>query len=444
MNGWVVVDEALDVFDALAENHRIARDAAVRELALVAQACDQWVVDESAVEEAAEKLVTGGAEGTAMVGEFLALELAGLLEISPTSAALRVRGVLDLRDRHPELWAYTMAGGVEPWRALKVAARCSAAGLSGDAARWVDHQVAVALAALPWGRVLRSLEGLIVRADAALAAERERRQRARRTVWFGDHADGGSTLYARLDAEAALALQRTIDAVADALPQLLDRGAAEPLEHRRATALGVLADPQAAVDLLAGVGDGRPTNRTATLVVHLSAEDLAAEDVPDPAPASEGRPGVVARVEGVGPLAADTVRRFLSDSTVVVRPVVDLNTIPPVDAYEAPARLRQLVLARNPVEVFPFSARPAGGLDLDHTVPYDHQAPPGARQTSADNLGPLSRKTHRAKTSGAWRVEQREPGEYWWTSRHGFRYLVTPEGTTALGRADRPAPTRSG
>jgi len=435
MNGWVVVDEASDVFDALAENHRIARDAAVRELALIAQACDEWVVDEAAVDEAAEKLISGGADGTAMVGEFLALELAGLVEISPTAAALRVRGVLDLRDRHPELWAYTMTGAVEPWRALKVAARCSAAGLSAEAARWVDHRLTVVLAALPWARVQRSLEGLIVRADAALAAERARRQRARRMVWVGDHADGGSTLYARLDTETALALKRTIDAVADALLPSVDPSAVEPIEQRRASALGVLADPQAAADLLAGIGDGSPTNRTAALVVHV-----AAEEVSDSAPAVAG----VARVEGVGPLDVDTLRRFLAGSRVVVRPVVDLNTIPPVDAYEAPDRLRHHVLARNPVEVFPFSARPAGGLDLDHTVPYDHQAAPGARQTAAGNLGPLSRRTHRAKTSRAWRVEQSEPGEYWWTSRHGFRYLVTPEGTTALGRADRPARALTG
>jgi hypothetical protein len=144
--------------------------------------------------------------------------------------------------------------------------------------------------------------------------------------------------------------------------------------------------------------------------------------------------GGVARIEGVGPLDLATLRRFLRHTQVTVRPVVDLNTIPPVDQYEVPVRLRQHVLARNPVEVFPYSARPAGGCDLDHTIPYDWLAPDGAQQTRADNLGPLSRRVHRAKTAKAWRVEQWQPGWYTWTSPHGFEYEVGPHGTTALGR----------
>lgn len=46
----------------------------------------------------------------------------------------------------------------------------------------------------------------------------------------------------------------------------------------------------------------------------------------------------------------------------------------------------------------------------------------------------MSRRVHRAKTARAWRVEQTEPGHFTWTSPQGFRYLVTPHGTTALGR----------
>ena len=144
--------------------------------------------------------------------------------------------------------------------------------------------------------------------------------------------------------------------------------------------------------------------------------------------------GGVARIEGVGPLDLTTLRRFLGHSQVTVKPVVDLNTIPPVDHYEVPVRLRQHVLARNPVEAFPFSARPASGCDLDHTIPYDWTTPEGTEQTRADNLGPLSRRVHRAKTARLWQVEQWQPGWYTWTSPHGFQYEVGPYGTTALGR----------
>ena len=73
---------------------------------------------------------------------------------------------------------------------------------------------------------------------------------------------------------------------------------------------------------------------------------------------------------------------------------------------------------------------------MDHTIAYDHHAPPGTLQTRADNLGPLSRKVHRAKTAGLWRVVQTDPGEYRWTSPHGFAYLVTPDAT--IPSADTP------
>ena len=148
--------------------------------------------------------------------------------------------------------------------------------------------------------------------------------------------------------------------------------------------------------------------------------------------------GGVARIEGIGALDRTTLRRFLGHTRVTVRPVVDLNTIAPVDQYEIPAGMRQHVLARNPVEVFPYSTRPAGSCDLDHTEPYDWTAPAGAGQTRPDNLGPLSRRTHRAKTAKLWQVEQWQPGWYTWTSPHGFQYEVGPYGTTALGRPQPP------
>ena len=371
VNGWLLVDEELDVFDALRANHQVRMDAEVREVALIAQACDEYVVTEAGASAACEKLIDGGADGTPLVGEFLALELAGLLSLSPTAAALRIRGVLDLRHRHPELWALIHRGGVPPWQALKV------------------------------------------------AAERARVQRERRLVHMGDHADGGSTLYARLDTGDALALEATISRIADALALVGDPDLEEPMEQRRATALGVLADPQAALALLAGVGDGRPTNRRATVIVHVHADTS------------------VARVGEAGAFTPDGLRRLLAGSRVTIRPMIDLNAIPAVDAYEVPDNVREVIMSRNPVEVFPFSARRAEGCDLDHTVPFDHGAPPGSLQTRPDNLGPLSRKVHRAKTAGLWQVDQAEPGVFQWTSPHGFRYEVSPQGTIALGRPER-------
>jgi hypothetical protein len=407
-----------DVFAALTSNRRALRAAEAREVELIARACDEWSVDESAAGAACERLIRGGADGTPLVGEFLALELAALFGTTTTDAAARIASVLDLRHRHPELWTAVVAGRLEPWKAGKVTTACSNAGLSCEAARWVDHQFTAGCVPLPWGRAVRRLEGLIVQADTELAAERARAKRERRMVQIGEHADGGSELFARLDTSDALALKTTINRLAEALARA---GNTEPADRRRATALGVLADPQAALDLLAGVGAGHSSNRRVILNVHIAGEAMA-------------NPGLVARVEEAGALDVDTLRIMLVGCQVIVRPVIDLNQAPAVDRYEIPDRLREHVEQRNPVEVFPYSSRRAQSCDLDHTVPHDPLAPPGRRQTRAGNLGPLSRTVHRAKTAGRWKVTQPQPGVFEWTSPTGHRYVVTPDGTHALGR----------
>ncbi|MFZ2165247.1 MAG: hypothetical protein WAV45_07265, partial [Propionibacteriaceae bacterium] len=112
---------------------------------------------------------------------------------------------------------------------------------------------------------------------------------------------------------------------------------------------------------------------------------------------------------------------------------------------------------RNPVEVFPFSSRNSGRCDLDHTSPYRHaQRKPAAKtpsspQTRASNLGPLSRKVHRAKTLGAWTITQPTPGTFSWTSPMGLTYTVDRTGTTrghkspvlnAAAKLTRPTPRK--
>ncbi len=276
MSGWVVVADPSDgVFDALRENRSLVRDAQLRELALIAQACDESFVDESRADYATERLIVAGADGTASIGEFLSLELGGLLGIAPVEASILIRDVLNLRDRHPELWGHTQAGRLTPSEAFRVVRRCAEAGLSCEAARWVDHHLGLGLAGLPWARVKRSLNGLIVKADAALAARRAEERRQERHVFVGDHGEGASVVFAKLDTEDALALDQTLADVANALAAA---GNTEPVDQRRATALGILADPQAALDLLNGFGDGAPTGRKATLVVHVAADQV----YPDP------------------------------------------------------------------------------------------------------------------------------------------------------------------
>jgi len=100
-----------------------------------------------------------------------------------------------------------------------------------------------------------------------------------------------------------------------------------------------------------------------------------------------------------------------------------------VDAYEIPESIRQAVILRDRHEVFPWSSREARHLDMDHTDPY---TPGRAGQTRPSNLGPLSRRAHRAKTFGGWQLTQPEPGVFIWHTRLGQTIRVGPNGTTRI------------
>ena len=71
--------------------------------------------------------------------------------------------------------------------------------------------------------------------------------------------------------------------------------------------------------------------------------------------------------------------------------------------------------------------RPAGSLDLDHIL--EHAS---GGKTSTDNLAPLCRRHHRAKTFTSWSYLRLGPAEHLWTSPHGYRFLTGPDGTTDL------------
>ncbi len=131
------------------------------------------------------------------------------------------------------------------------------------------------------------------------------------------------------------------------------------------------------------------------------------------------------------------VREWLADTgcSVTVRPVVDPVATAPVDAYEVPGRLRDALVLRNPVDVFPFGQATSRTLDADHTTPFvplDRGGPPG--QTGLHNLGPLTRRHHRAVTHGRWRRRQPVEGTYLYRSPTGFVFAVTNHGTLRLGR----------
>lgn len=148
-------------------------------------------------------------------------------------------------------------------------------------------------------------------------------------------------------------------------------------------------------------------------------------------------PRAVARIEGVGPITAATVRAWLRrpDVSVTVRPVVIPGSAVPVDAYEIPQSTREAVRLRSPASMFPWSGCTTRTMDLDHIVAFRSPArggPPG--QTRPDGLAPLTRGEHCGKTSGRWRTRSPAPGVQLWRTPHGWVHLVTNQGTYPLGR----------
>ncbi|MBK8461195.1 MAG: hypothetical protein IPL43_14350 [Micropruina sp.] len=161
-----------DVFDLLAAARERRLQAQADELSLIVDACVQHRVNEATANRGVERLVAGGADGTPLVGEFLAHELALVLRIPPTAAALRMVAALNLKHRHPRLWTAVQQLELETWQAARVATDCASAGLSRKAAHWVDEQLATASLMLPWPRAVRHLTSLIIKADPAAAAAR--------------------------------------------------------------------------------------------------------------------------------------------------------------------------------------------------------------------------------------------------------------------------------
>jgi hypothetical protein len=178
----------------------------------------------------------------------------------------------------------------------------------------------------------------------------------------------------------------------------------------------------------------------ATLFVHTSRE--AWERARSGATGASGPAGAagagVARIEGVGPVTLDQAVEMLRHTNVTVREVIDLAEDRPVDGYEVPERMREILFQRSPGCVFPWSggAPPRRGRDADHTVPYlapDKGGPPG--QTRIGNLGFLNRQPHRVKTHApGWRHHQPDPGVHYWRTPTGYWFRVDHRGSHALGR----------
>ena len=407
-----------------------------------------------------ERLLRLAGPGTPEVAEFAPAELGAALGMSTFAASCLVGDALELRHRLPRLWGRVLDGTLAAWRARRVADHTKI--LSAQAAAWVDAQVVPVAHKVGMKRVLDLVAAALMRFDPEQAARRARAAQDGRGVFLGEETvEGTRSIRIEADALDAAEFDATIAGIAAALAGL---GDPDREQVRRAKAVGVIADPQGALDLLDATGDSageavggehageavggahgpdagagvasgagagrrrgggwRPGGRP-VLYIHLHADAVAGHGA-----------GALARVEGAGPVTVGQVMAWLGRTDMRIQPVLDLADTVSVDAYEAPARIRETVVLRNPCCPFPWCTNLSRRKDLDHVTPYlppEEGGPPG--QTGPDNLAAPCRRHHRLKTHGGWSYTMPEPGIYLWRSPHGRRYLVDHTGTTNLSTA---------
>ena len=379
---------------------------------------------------------TLGGAGTPEVAAFTSEPLAVAMGCSPASASSLLADTLDLHHRLPLLWDQVRALLVPAWKARRVAARTR--GLSLDAARWVDRQVAGRVSSLSAPALDRLVAEAATRCDGDDLADREHASRSSWDVVLV-HPDphryaGTSELHATGDTLDLTRFHDVVCAEAEAMGAL---GDVDPLGTRKAKALGVIADAQARLDLTSLLGATDPEaqerarraalgRRDAKVRLHLHASlaDVVA-----------GTADATGSVEALGPVTLDLIREWAGRSRVTIQPVLHVAADDrwSVDQHDPPPRMAEQVRLRDEACAFPWCGRPSRQCDLDHRDPFvdpGDGGPPG--QTSPDSLAPLCRRHHRAKTAGRWRYERTGPGSYLWSGPSGLTVLVTPRGTVRI------------
>ena len=372
-------------------------------------------------------------DGAPLVDAQAPVELGAALGVPFMHSQQLMADALELAFRLPRLWTMldeaTLLTGPRVWQARAISRETH--DLSLDAALHADRLITAVPDKVGLVDARRLVHEARLHADPDRAQAEEDEALAKRGVWLHrDNAAPATTeVVMTLDTPDAELFDQSLTRLAT---DLRDLGDADPLDVRRAKAVGVLADPQYALDLMSGRPHAAPsTGGTGSLdlLVHLTLADLTGETG-------------VATVEGAGALStrllADWMaRHHLAGGRVSVRSVVDLADARAVDAHDPPPLMREQVVLRDSHCVFPGCRRDSRRCDLDHIDPYlDREAggPPG--QTTPANLAPLCRRHHNAKTHHGWTYHRRDDGSYDWASLTGHRYTMVPASRAPL---DSPA-----
>lgn len=333
------------------------------EAQVIAALCDlaeTYRLDEAdLLDSLAERRVRVGGEGTPSVSEHLRLEIAGLLGCTPAAATGRLADAINLKYRHPRLYDAVQLLEIDATRALKAAARCCdlhPALADPVTSRWLRRQ-----RGLGWSAAFTLLDKLIIQADTALAAEKERKARADRGVWTWGLFDGVMNLTGRLDALDAQLLESRLDQVAALLEARYPT-----LTHSQRRAKALTLDPRLAASLLDGAPQpGLPLEATCGCSA-TSAQVASTPPEMGRVPATSGAPSH----QTAGPnCSPPTTSRFVGSARAVPQPCMH-SALP--DLPSAP---------RSPVRT---------------------------TATGPESTGPAERPTRAARPPAAWVLETTE------------------------------------
>jgi hypothetical protein len=410
--------EGLDADGVLTAADALQRSLNQAEAAKLLLAC-RWadlntcIGDDRAL-PGAERMVVLGGEGTPAIAEFAPAELGPACGESAFAGRCLIADALDLRHRHPLLWARVQAGQVKAHVARRIVQ--TTRNHSRDIAMAMDKMVAPYADRKSAGELEKICEAHIIRLDPAGAKQRAERSESDQGVWVSPSSDHGTRdIFIRTTSAAAAFFDARVDRIADDLAVC---GDTTSKDVRRASAVGMIGSQDSftlSADPIERVAQQSASK--VTLYVHLTDDAITT---------NQG----VARIEGSGPITVDQVRRWLGHSQVTVKPVIDLMNQASVDGYEVPDRLREAVHLISPTDCFPFASNQRRRKDIDHTTAFDPHGPPG--QTRLGNLGPLTRFHHRIKTHTGWETKQPFPGIFIWRSPVGRYYLVDNTGTRPL------------
>ncbi|GAA1643781.1 hypothetical protein GCM10009744_37700 [Kribbella alba] len=193
-----------------------------------------------------ERGVVYGGAGCPAVAEFAVAEFAAVLGVTSETGGNFIGQALALRHRLPLTWARVEAGQATGWKARLIATACL--GLSVEAAALVDARVAGVVDSLSAHQVKTIVKAAVWDADPAAARAAAEQKARERGAWPGQSDQHGTTtLFVKAASGDVIRFDATLGQIADALAAL---GDPDSLDQRRAKALGILADPAFAHELL--------------------------------------------------------------------------------------------------------------------------------------------------------------------------------------------------